>query len=139
MKQGIMIAEDAIDIKNVVKTIILDLKSHRIENFQDWLIRYDDTIDEVEGFVNDYCTKVTNDKIDEIEQWQKIIMMNALAIYMIELDIQQIPYGMMNRIMQIYVETIRYYSMFKKGYLKLSGTICISDISLFRFTKIDED
>lgn len=139
LSNGIMLIEDDIGLEKVVKSIILDLKSKEIKNFQEWLIHYDETIDEVVEFVDDYCTKVTDNKIDEIEQWQKVIMLNAVALYMIEWDTEQIPNGMMNRILQIYVETIRYYSMFKKGYLKLSGTILISDISLFRFTKIDEE
>jgi hypothetical protein len=132
-----MLLEDVITVEKTVKLIVYDYKSMGIANFGDWLRYYDETIDEVVKFVDDFCDKVKEGKFDKIEQWEKVVMLNSLAIYMIEMDINVVPSGdLMNKILKIYVETIRHYKLKKMGYLKLMGTVLISDISLHKFIKI---
>lgn len=133
-----MVAEEIEIEENVVKTIVLDLKNRDISNFDEWLKHYDDTIEEVVGFVNVYCEKAQAQKFDEIEQWEKIIMLNAVALYMIEMGIDYPPQGdeFIKKILKIYIETIRYYYLKSKGYLKLNGRVLISDITQFKFVKV---
>ena len=132
-----MLLEDVITVEKTVKIIVYDYKAMGITNFGDWLRHYDETIDEVVEFVDGYCDNVQKGKLDEIEQWEKVVMLNSLALYMIEMDINVVPSGdLLNKILKIYVETIRYYKLKKMGYLKLMGAVFISDISLHKFIKI---
>lgn len=134
---SIMLVEDITALEETVNLIILDMRKVNIYNFGDWLIEYEETIEEVESFVNGYCEKVLNRKLNEIENWEKVVMLNALALYMIEMDINDVPIGdvMINKLLAIYVETIRYYKLKKQGKLKLVGNVFISDITLHKFVK----
>ncbi len=130
---GLVITDGVATIDETIKAIVLDYRSMGVNSFEDWLILYNETMDENEQFVNEYCQKIRADQINEIETWLKIFMLNSVALYMIE-----IPNEMINRILAVYIETIRYYNMCRKGYLKVSGNILISDITSYKFSKIDE-
>lgn len=134
---SIMLVEDITALEETVKLIVLDMKRGNIYSFGDWLIEYEETIEEVESFVNAYCDKVLHNKLNNIENWEKVVMMNAIALYMIEMDINDVPIGntMINKLLAIYVETIRYYKLKKHGKLKLLGNVFISDITLHKFVK----
>jgi len=138
LKTGLVITDGVATIEETIRAIILDYKKMGINSFEDWLLLYDETMDENEQFVNEYCQKIRANQINEIETWLKIFMLNSIALYMIEMDIDVIPNEMINRIVAVYNETIRYYNMCKKGYLKLNGNILISDITSYKFSKIDE-
>jgi hypothetical protein len=139
MKQGCMTIDDTITLEKIVKAIISDFKNNGTLNFGEWLTLYQETMPEVEGFVRDYCDKVNANNLDAIERWQKVVMLNSIALYMIEMDIDQIPYEMMNKILAVYIETILNYNSMLKGNLKLIGQIFISDITLFKFIPVNEN
>lgn len=135
---GLVITDGIATIEETIREIVQDYRTMGVSSFQDWLILYGETMDENEQFVNEYCQKIRANQINEIENWLKIFMLNSVALYMIEMDIDVIPNEMINRIVAVYVETIRYYNMCKKGYLKVSGNILISDITSYKFSKINE-
>ncbi len=131
-----MLVDDTIVLQERVSAIASDFQANGIKSFGDWLTHYEDTIDEVEGFVNTYCEKVKEERFNEIENWERVVMLNALALYIIEMDIREAPVDdMLNKILAIYVETIRLYKMKKDGLLKLVGSVFISDITLYKFIK----
>lgn len=139
MKQGCMIIDDTITLEKLVKTIINDYKNNGTSNFGEWLTIYQETMPELEGFVREYCDKVGSGNYNAIERWLKVVMLNSIALYMVEMDIDHIPYEMMNKILAIYVETILNYNSMLKGDLKLIGKIYISDITLFKFIPVNEN
>lgn len=132
-----MIIEKTIEFEARVNKIIENLEKDGIRDFNDWLLYYDPTIDEVIGFVNGYCDKIQKGQFNEIEEFEKIIMLNSIALYTMEMDIQ-IPSGdsFINYILAIFIETIRKYKMMKDGHLKLIGRVFISDINSCKFIKV---
>jgi ribonucleotide reductase alpha subunit len=132
-----MLLEDVIIRDQIIGQIINSFSKDGINTFGDWLKHYGSTIEEVENFVNDYVVKVNDNKLDEIERFQKVIMMNALALYIVELDLDHydIPDELIDRLLKIYVTTIRDYNRMLKGQTKLIGPVFISDISLYKFVE----
>lgn len=121
-------------IEYLVSTFIKDYKTWGIKSFGDWLTYFDVNFEEILGIVNDYCLKVQTDKIDEIEQWKKTIMLNALALYMHEMDLYTVPTDdLRNRILKVFVETIRMYKYKKMGLIKIVGEIYISDATHHKY------
>ncbi len=107
-----MLVEDITELEDTVKLIVLDMEKNDIYCFGDWLILYDETIEEIENFVNEYCEKIRTNKINEIEHWLKVVMLNSIALYMIEMDLKEVPTGdgMINKLLAVYIETIRFYN-----------------------------
>jgi hypothetical protein len=128
--------ENEILVKDSINLLISDFQKWGINNFGDWLLRYDDTIEQVLGFVETYLDKVERDDLDAIEGWEAVVMLNPLALYMVELDINFVPEGDLRyQIQYIFVETIREYISVKKGLSKVDGKILISNAKNYEFIK----
>lgn len=125
-----MVDLDKIWVEHLVKTSINDFAEWGIKSFGDWLKHYDDTFDEVLQIVNDYCDKVVLKNTEPIQQWEQAVMLNALALYVVEMDTNEIPTGVLrDNILKVFVETIRMYKYKKLGFLKINGEIYISNIA----------
>lgn len=135
-----MLVEDIIEREKIIGEIIQDFSIHNISNFGQWLAHYDDTLDEVEEFVNSYVDKVNSRKFDEIERFQKVVMMNALALFIVELELDhyELHDELVDKLLERYVKTIRNYNRMLKGELKLIGPVFISDITSHKFVKANE-
>lgn len=134
-----MLVKDAIERDKIIKAQIDYFSQNGITNFGEWLNHYASTIQEVENFVNEYALKVHENRLDEIEKWMKVIMINALALYAMEFDIDDYDFSdqIVNKVLKVYILTIRDYNDMLKGKKKLIGSIYISDISLYKF--VDND
>ncbi len=123
-------------VENSVKLLLADFQKWGINNFSQWLERYDDTFEQILGIVEGYVDKVTREDWGSIEDWERIVMLNSVALYMVELDINFIPEGnLRNEILYRFVQTIRIYSFVKKGLFKLNGQILISNTNNCEFIK----
>lgn len=138
-----MQVRDEVEMCKRIGVIKSNLELDGITNFQEFLDHHTDkdfgNLDSLEDFVNTYCTKVVKNRLNAIHDWERVIMLNALALYMIELNIEEPPIGeqMVNKLLKIYTLTIRNYNEVLKGTMKLNGPVFISDISLSEFTKFN--
>ena len=135
-----MLVEDIIEREKIIGEIIQDFSIHNISNFGEWLAHYDDTLDEVEEFVNSYVDKVNTGRFDEIERFQKVVMMNALALFIVELELDhyELHDELVDKLLETYVKTIRNYNRMLKGEMKLIGPVFISDITSHKFVKTND-
>jgi|SRR5579859_941162 len=127
-----MLELDKITINILVGKFILDYQEWGINDFGDWLQYYEETIDETIDIVNDYCLKVQGEKYDQIEEWKKVLMINAFALYTMEMKVDEFPLDnekLTNHVLKVFVEGIRMYKYKKLGLVKLIGKIQISDLS----------
>lgn len=126
--------QNDIIMSNIVKEIINSLLNDNIYSFGDWLKFYNQTFDEILDVINDYVKKVNENKCDNIEHWQKVVMLNAIALYMIELEIQELPSDeTRGEILKIFVEIIRKYRYINFGFVQPKEFIYISDPSTHKF------
>jgi len=122
--------EEEILLEKTVMAIRNDFLNSNIKSLGDWLKIYgEETYDETAKIIEDYVTKVSEGRFDEIEHWQKVVMLNSIALYMIEMDFDFIPPvpEHRNKIVATFIETIRTYKYIKLGYLKPTGEILISN------------
>jgi len=131
-------SEVAQEIEKIVNGIVVDLNERGISDFGKWLREYDNTIDEVENILINYVKKVNSNRISEIERWENVVMLNSVALYVIEMGLDEVPVGeeIVDKLFKIYVSTVQDYIRMKRGRMKLVGSVFISDISLFQFVEI---
>lgn len=128
---------DSFYTEYIVSTFIKDYESWGIKCFGDWLTYFDENFEQTLTIVNDYCLKVQTDRFEEIEQWKKTVMLNALALYMLEMDVYEVPTGdLRNQILKVFVETIRMYKFKKKGLINIIGQIYISNATNHQYSLI---
>lgn len=122
--------EEEILLERTVMEIRNDFLKSNINSLGDWLKVYgNDNYDETAKIIENYVTKATEGRFDEIEHWEKVVMLNSIALYMIEMDFDFVPPvpEHRNKIIATFIETIRKYKYIKLGYLKPTGDILISN------------
>ncbi len=119
---------EAFALNKIVRSLIDSFMLDNITSFSDWLNQYNDTFEEVAKIVDNYVEKTTNNKIDEIEHWEKVVMLNSVAIYMIEMDITDVPDGnSINKILKTFVLLVRKYKYINIGLIESKEKLYISN------------
>lgn len=131
---------DEKEILKRVNIILADYQQWNVWTFGDWLKRYDDTMDEVISFISEYMAKCFEERYDEIEDWMKVVMLNSVAIYMLEMDLYDVPpAGLRGKILFKFIDTIRLYKLQQMGLIKINSEITISEFKQIEFVTIEKE
>jgi len=116
--------------------VVNDLLEKGIKNFGDWLKYYStdgNDLDDIVTLTESYYYKALKRDLDGISMEEKILIYNAIALYSIEMDIDKPEGKIMNTVILTFIEIVRHYALFIKGYLSMKGDLLISDRSKSQF------
>lgn len=116
--------------------IINDLQEKDIKSFGDWLKYYSsdgNSFEDIVSLTESYYFKALKRELNVITMEEKVLIHNAIALYSLEMDIEMPKGNILNTVILTFIEIIRHYNLFLKGYLSLRGKIMISDRSKTEF------
>jgi hypothetical protein len=119
--------------------IINDFKSKQIANFHDWLIYYStdgNDLNDIKDILVSINLKIKENREDEVEFEEKILLYHALALYCLEMEITELPEGELKQIIvDNFWKSIFKYCDFLKDLATLEGKIFISDSTKYKLLK----
>jgi hypothetical protein len=116
--------------------IINDLLEKNIRNCEDWLKYYSSNGNNFEDIVNlteGYYFKALQQDYDNINLEEKVLAFNVVALYCIEMDIEKPTGRLVGTIISSFIEIVRHYNLFLKGYLSMRGEVLISNRTKVEF------
>ena len=117
--------------------IVNNLKKMKINNFGDWLeLHREDNLEEILTMCESYNLKAMRSEVEYISLRERVLIYNAVALYGIEMDVDRPTGKLMSTIIYTFIEVIRCYNLFIKGYLSLRGELLISDRKKFQFYNV---
>ena len=119
--------------------VVNDLLDKNINNLGDWLRYYStdgNDLDDIVVLTESYYYKALRRDLESISMEEKILIYNAIALYSIEMDIDKPEGKIMNTVILTFIEIVRHYSLFVKGYLSMKGDLLISDRSKSQFYSV---
>lgn len=122
--------------KFLFSEIVNDLNDRKIENLGDWLKYHSTNVEDFNEIVTlseGYYYKALKRDLDSITFDEKILIYNSIALYSIEMDVEMPTGVLLSNVIQTFIEIIRHYDLFLKGYLSLEGEILISNRTKCRF------
>jgi hypothetical protein len=126
----------------LLSEIINDLMEKNIKTFGEWLEYYSknsDSFDEVVNLSDSYYVKVLKQELPQITLEEKVLVYNAIALYCVEMDVDRPTGKLFGKIVGTFIEVLRHYNLYIKGYLSLRGDILISDRSKTEFYNVWSD
>jgi hypothetical protein len=115
------------------------LHDKSIKDLGDWL-RYYSTdgnyLDNIVVLTESYYYKALRGDLESISMEEKILIYNAIALYSIEMDIDKPEGKIINTVILTFIEIIRHYNLFVKGYLSMKGDLLISDRNKSQFYSV---
>lgn len=118
--------------------IVNDLIDRNIHSFHDWLRYYSNDFKEITTLIEGYYENALKRNYEDISFTEKILIYNAIALYSIEMNVEK-PVGLLaNEVIHTFIEIIRHYDLFLKGYLSVDGEILISNRNKCRFYSLWE-
>jgi len=121
--------------------VVNDLLEKKIKNLGDWLKYYStdgNDLDDILVLTESYYYKALRRDLESISMEEKILIYNAIALYSIEMDIEKPEGKIMNTVILTFIEIVRHYGLFVKGYLSMKGELLISDRSKSQFYTVWE-
>lgn len=115
--------------------VVNDLKDRNIHSFGEWLKYHAEgnNFPEITTLSEGYYYKALKRDYLNISFDEKILIFNAIALYSIEMDVERPVGQLLNDVILTFIEIIRHYDLFLKGYLSVDGEILISDRTKCRF------
>lgn len=116
-----------------------DFQEKGIKSFGDWLKYYStdgNNFQDIVDVTEAYYFKALTEKFDNITIEEKIIAHNALALYSLEMDIDKPRGRLIGTIISTFIEIVRHYNLYIKGYLLMRGNVFISDRTKTKFFSV---
>lgn len=121
------------------KEIMNDFLEKKIKNFNDWLKYYStegNDFEDVVKLTESYYYKVLRKDLINISMEEKVLIYNAIALYCTEMDVDRPTGTLFNKIIGTFIEIVRHYNLFLKGFVSLKGEISISDRTKTKFFSV---
>jgi hypothetical protein len=116
--------------------IILDFTEKNIKNLGDWLKYYGESYDDILKISNSYYGKLTNNKIQNIDFDEKILINNIIVLYCIEMDVDKPEGDLLKYIILTFIQIIQEYKLVILGKIKYFGEILISNKNSNKFLPV---
>jgi hypothetical protein len=124
------------------KELMNDFIEKKIKNFQDWLKYYStegNNFEDIVRLTESYYYKVLRQDLLSITLEEKVVIYNAIALYCTEMDVEKPTGSLFNKIVRTFIEIVRHYNLYLKGFVSLRGEVSISNREKIQFFSVWKD